>query len=283
MPGTQPATVLRAVHLARTMDLVARQTHGPGDRPRFASSQDCLLRSQTDADQGRGHVWLAAVFFCCLPVRSFFCQLSGCISSTLTSATHYSPPSPITVNGESGGRHPPFATESLQAKMFSAACFKRSFCAPPAQYSHGPCSGTSTPSAIARKCATSHRNSTGDSASPFSRIPHAGHIPQRDCKRQDEHRVVRVRFFSRACRRKLSQPSFKLVFRRSYVSCCAITQIPTRPQGSMAHELMPPPQVYSVSSIPSPPHCAHNRARERPVLRRHFGRAHLHSNHLLGR
>src|ERR1039458_8899458 len=51
---------------------------------------------------------------------------------------------------------------------------------PPAQNSHFPCAGISTPTTCARKCATLQRNSTGLSLSPFSISPLAGHIPHSD-------------------------------------------------------------------------------------------------------
>src|SRR5204863_678003 len=55
------------------------------------------------------------------------------------------------------------------------------------QNSQLPCGGISTPSANARKCATSHKNSTGDSGSPVSSSPVAGQALHADRMRQPSH------------------------------------------------------------------------------------------------
>lgn len=107
---------------------------------------------------------------------------------------------------------------------------------------HSPCSGISNPRAFARRCATSHKNSTGDSGSPFSNSPFAGHMLQTEWSRHDAHLDGRVRFCCRTSWRNLSQPARTLPPRISYVSRCESTQILICPYGSMAKLLSPPPQ-----------------------------------------
>ena len=83
------------------------------------------------------------------------------------------------------------------------------------QKSHSPCGGIFTPKTVARRCATSHRNSTGDWGSPDSNSPVAGQVLHTDRIRQLSHLLGCVRSCCRTFNRNWSQPSRTLPCRIS--------------------------------------------------------------------
>src|SRR5580658_600493 len=189
---------------------------GSGRRRHLAMTEDCFVRPQTDANDFRSLIRLRAVR------RILILTGHGCFTAHAWAPQEPQPlplPQPElgckigSVAAEGMGVQEPTSTSPL--RMRSADCNNFSCALPPAQHSHSPCAGISAPRAMARRCATSHKNSTGDSASPFSNSPFAGHMPQRFLMRQASHLLWRVFFVLRTRPRKSSQPAMKLPERQS--------------------------------------------------------------------
>src|SRR6266700_412035 len=161
--------------------------HGASSGHALAVPQNSLLGTETNYGHPRGLVVLLLVILIFIPHESKSPPSHDEMPSEMFRTRRSLHPQPDYSAREA--LHRPRSISRVEIRLAdSVSAVPRSASL---QNSQSPCSGTSKPRAIARKCATSHKNSTGDSGSPLSSSPLSGHIPQTDLILQSAHFEIR--------------------------------------------------------------------------------------------